>query len=54
MERVEEASTELLYIADRWQCGQSWSLYDLKNERRRLLDAARTYARAMDALARVR
>jgi hypothetical protein len=51
MEIVEEAMTELLYRAEHWTTANA-SMHDIKCRRRELLDAARRYGRAMDALAR--
>jgi hypothetical protein len=53
MERVEETATELLYRAEHWTL-TGMTLHDAKCRRRELLEAARRYGRAMDALARGR
>jgi hypothetical protein len=51
MERLEESIAELLYRAEQWTVTGA-TLYDLKGRRQELLEAARRYGRAVDALAR--
>jgi DNA repair ATPase RecN len=53
MESVEEAATELLYYAEHFSL-QNQTMHDWKVRRRNLLEAARKYGRAMDALGRRR
>jgi hypothetical protein len=53
MERLEEAITDLLYQVEHWT-HTGWTMHDMKVRRRYLLEAARKYGRAMDALARKR
>lgn len=51
MERVESTAMELLFRAEQWTVTGP-TLWDLKVRRTELLSAARTYARAVNALAR--
>lgn len=53
MDRAEDASTEVLYCAEHWTL-TGRSMHDIKCHRRSLLNAARRYARAMDAITRIR
>jgi hypothetical protein len=52
-ERAEDRATDLLYVAEQFSTTGA-SMHDLKVRRRSLLEAARSYARAMDYLTRVR
>lgn len=51
MERVEGAATNLLYKAEHWTLTGA-TLWDVKCRRQELLEAARAYGKAIDALAR--
>jgi hypothetical protein len=53
MERVENTAAELMYVAEQWTLTGA-TMWDLKTRRARLLNAARDYGRAMDALGRTR
>lgn len=52
MERLEEASADLERQAENWTL-TGRTLWDIRNHRVGLREAARTYARAVRALARV-
>jgi len=53
MRRAEEAACDLLHEAERWTL-LNRSMFDIRNNRRDLLSAARRYASAMKAVASVK
>jgi len=51
--RAEEAAVDLIREAENWSL-QNRSLWDTRVHRKALMEAARNYARAINAVARVR
>jgi hypothetical protein len=53
MDRAEQAMVDLIYQAEHFSL-TGRSMHDIKCYRRDLLNAARRYSRAMDAVTRIR
>lgn len=52
-DKAEEAMSDLINAAQQWEIPDR-QLWTMRNDRTRLLKAARFYARAMDRVSRVR
>jgi hypothetical protein len=53
MQRCETATADLLAAAERWTLA-SRSIWDIRNDRKELLEVARRYAGAMQSIYRLR